>query len=90
MTIGRSGVLIYSTLDPVEESGVLEVQVVIRGVLSAETEELEALTENLRILGADDPAVVFWPRNDEIGMQFQLKECVFGQLLEPKGDCLAA
>lgn len=68
----------------------LEIQVVVRGIDSAEVEELEALAENLRALGAGDPAVVFWPRNDEIGMQFQLTEEVFGQLLEPKGDCLAA
>lgn len=68
----------------------LEVQVVVRGINSASADELEALTDNLRTMGAGEPAVVFWPRNDEIGMQFQLTEEVFGQLLEPKGDRIAA
>lgn len=69
----------------------LDVQIAVRGVSSADENQLEALQLKLAALfGAHDPAVIFWPQENELGAQFQIKEEVLGELLEPEADCLAA
>jgi hypothetical protein len=70
---------------------VYDVQVVIQGVGSASADQLEGFAERLRtLLGALDPAIVFWPRDNELGAQFQLEEEVLDQLLQPVESSLAA
>lgn len=69
----------------------LDVQVAVRGVSSADENQLEALQLKLAALfGAEDPAVIFWPRESELGVQFQIKEEVLGELLKPEAGCIAA
>lgn len=68
-----------------------EVQVVIRGVEGATADELEALQINMEsVFGAIDPAVVLYPRESELGMQFEIKEEVLGRLLQPVATRAAA
>lgn len=68
-----------------------DVQVAVRGVSSADENQLEALQLKLAaIFGIEDPAVIFWPKDNELGVQFQMKEEVLGQLLEPEAGRFAA
>ena len=68
-----------------------DVQIAVRGVGSANADQLEALQMKLTALfGAQDPAVAFWPQENELGAQFQIEEEVIGQLLEPEAGSLAA
>lgn len=69
----------------------LDVQVAIRGVSSTDEDQLEALQQKLAALyGAQDVAIIFWPQETELGMQFQIEEEVLGQLLEPEAGRVAA
>lgn len=68
-----------------------DVQVVVRGVSSADEDQLEGFTERLRsVLGVEDPAVVFWPQDKELGACFQIKEEVLAELLQPLATSEAA
>jgi predicted 3-demethylubiquinone-9 3-methyltransferase (glyoxalase superfamily) len=68
-----------------------EVSVTVRGVSSPDEDQLEGLTERLRsLLGIDDAATVYWPKDQELGVTFQIKEEVLGELLQPCESSLAA
>lgn len=68
-----------------------EVSVAVRGVGSANEDQLEALTERLKmLLGANEASVIFWPQDKELGVCFQIKEEVLEQLLQPDESSLAA
>lgn len=68
----------------------LDVQVVVRGVGSASEDYLEGVQSRLEQLGADSPAVIFFPLDNELGMKFQIEEEVLGRLLQPEADRVAA
>jgi len=67
-----------------------EVTVTVRGVGSADEDQLEGLAERLRGFVGDDAAVIFWPQDQELGACFQIKEEVLEQLLQPVESSLAA
>ena len=61
-----------------------DVQVAIRGVHSADETQLAAIQERLEAqYGAKDIAVIYWPTDTELGMQFQIREEVLERLFEP-------
>lgn len=67
-----------------------DVSLVIRQVGAVSDDHLLHLTERLTDLGAVDPAVVYYPEDNEIGFMFQIKEDTLGRLLQPEGDRAAA
>jgi hypothetical protein len=68
-----------------------EVQIVVRGVGSATEDQLEGLSERVALLlGVEEPAVIYWPRDKELGACFQIEEEVLEQLLQPGESSLAA
>ena len=70
----------------------LDVTVVVRGVERTLNEhQLLNFADHLSILlGASDPAPVFWPLAEEIGVQFQITEEKLGELLQPVESSQAA
>lgn len=68
----------------------LDVQIVVRRVSSTDEDQLAALQDRLECLGAEDAAVIFFPNDKELGMQFQIKEEVLGELLQPVATSAAA
>lgn len=70
----------------------LDVAVVVRGVEGTLYEhQLMNFAEHLRnLLGASDPAPVFWPMAKEIGVQFQITEERLGEFLQPVQSSEAA
>lgn len=70
----------------------LDVSVVVRGVEGTLYEhQLTNFAEHLSsLLGASDPAPVFWPMAKEIGVQFQITEERLGELLQPVESSEAA
>ena len=68
-----------------------EVQVVVRGLDSANEDQLEGLSDRItHLLGAIDPAVIYWPKDKELGACFQIEEEVIEQLLQSGESSLAA
>lgn len=69
----------------------LNVAVVVEGVTALDEGQLANLSDNLRgLLGALDPAPVFWPGAKEVGVHFQITEETFGRLLQPVESSRAA
>lgn len=70
----------------------LDVTVIVRGIEGTLDElALQNFADQLgSVLGAQDPAPVFWPTAQEIGVQFQITEEQLGELLQPVESSEAA
>lgn len=69
----------------------VDVQLSVRGGRPLDETLLEQLQLKLaEHTGVHDPAVVYWPQDNELGIQFQVEEEILGQLLEPEAGRLAA
>ena len=60
-----------------------DVTITVRSVGSADEDQLEALQANITQYGGIDPAVIHWPRDGELGIQFQIEEEMLAGLLQP-------
>ena len=68
----------------------LHVQVVVRGVSSADEDYLGRLVDGLEASGAEGIAVCFYPEDNEMGMAFDIEEDKLGGLAQPEGGRRAA
>ena len=69
-----------------------DVSVVVRGAASITEDQLAALQRHLEDHHGieEGVAVIFWPGVDELGICFQIKEEVLGELLQPAAARKAA
>lgn len=70
--------------------GLCNVEMVVRGVGSADEDLLNALQLRLEGLGAEGVAIVFYPEDGEIGLCFDINEEDLLGLSKPEGDRAAA
>lgn len=68
----------------------LNVQLSIRGVSSADENRLTEIVDALERRGADGVAVVHYPEDEEIGIMFDIEEDALGRVLQPEGSRAAA
>lgn len=81
---------IWGSLPRTEARSLYEVQVVIRRVGSADEDQLAALQDHIEDLGGIGVAPIYFPRDEELGICFQVKEEVLERLLQPARTSLAA
>ena len=67
-----------------------QVSVVVRGITTADEDYLERVQQQMETIGAIDPAIVYYPYDNELAIMCEMEEETLGRLLQSEGDRAAA